>query len=104
MIEAMIVESVKEHPEISNLNVCTVTNGEECFQVVTESIHSYKVDDMVAVARIGTVLPSDYGSGKDPHLVMKERICGIFSEGMALGTTNGGLGTDISRAYGVYES
>ncbi|MHA2020133.1 MAG: hypothetical protein ACW96N_00320 [Candidatus Thorarchaeota archaeon] len=104
MIEAMIVEDVKTHPKINSLNICTLSNGVECLQVVTESIHSYKVNDMVAVARIGTVLPADYGSGDNPLLVMKKRVCGVYSEGLALGVTNGGLGSDVSRAYGAIDT
>ena len=64
--------------------------------IVANLTNVYEVDDVVAVAQLGTRLPG---------VVLKPRkVFGIDSEGMALGPVEAALDTDLSEQFDADQS
>lgn len=103
MIQAMICTKSDDHPDADRLRVYTFETPDDRVTIVANLTNVYDVGDMAAIARIGSILPSEYGGGQ-PLTITERKVRGVLSQGMALGPTNAGLGDDISIAYGAEES
>lgn len=70
--------SFEKHPEADKLNVCTVTDGSEEFQIVCGA-PNVRAGMVIPFAKIGAVLPSEDGKG---FKIKKAKLRGIESFGM----------------------
>ena len=80
------VEEIVSHPQASHLRVCTVTTGEQKFDVVCGAPNVEK-GQLAALARPGTVL-------SDSMTVESSDIYGIHSDGMLCSEAELGIGED----------
>ena len=64
------VESIANHPNADKLKICTVNVGKESYQVICGAPNVEK-GQMVAFAKIGTILPGDV---KIKKATLEERI------------------------------
>lgn len=79
---AMRVKAESDVPNSKNLRVYTFEAPEHAdVVVVANRSNVYKLDDVVAVALVGTKLPESY----DNLEIVKRSVFGIESSGMALG-------------------
>ena len=70
--------SFEKHPEADKLNVCTVTDGTEEFQIVCGA-PNVRAGMVIPFAKIGAVLPSEDGKG---FKIKKAKLRGVESFGM----------------------
>lgn len=99
MIVAMKVIEANEVKGSKNLRVYRFNSGgEDSLTVVANLTNVYEVGDIVAVATVGTIL-----SQFDGLEILKRKVFGIESSGMALGLAPEGteVGTQLSDNFGV---
>lgn len=77
IVVAQIV-SFEKHPEADKLNVCTVTDGSEEFQIVCGA-PNVRAGMVVPFAKIGAILPTEDGKG---FKIKKAKLRGVESFGM----------------------
>lgn len=91
MIIAMKTKTAADVPGSKNLRVYTFeAPGQDDLTVVANLTNVYQVGDVVKVAQVGTVL-----SSMDNLEIVKRKVFGIESSGMALGLTEAEVGTEI---------
>jgi tRNA-binding EMAP/Myf-like protein len=93
-VEVMQVFSKSKHPNAETLYVYGMYDkNEELFTIVANSENIYELDDLVKVAKVGSVL-------KENNLHIEEsNIRGIISVGMAIGKSDQPRGTDLTEEY-----
>jgi len=79
---------VRPHPDADRLTVCTVETGRDTCQVVCGATN-HKTGDLVALARVGTVLPGDFK-------IKKSKIRGQESQGMLCSASELGLAEEAA--------
>lgn len=82
-----------KHPDSDHLNICTVTDGKQEYQIVTGA-QNVKVGDIVPVALDGAVLP-------DGKTIKSGALRGVKSEGMMCSGGELGLTEDDYVGAGV---
>lgn len=95
---SMRILSADRIPNSDRLWVYTADAGFGPLQFVANLTHVYEVGDLVAVAQVGTILPSEIPGG-EPLVICKTRIRGVETLGMGLGKTQAPVGTDLSSEY-----
>ena len=90
---AMMVSDLQLHPNADTLRVYTMEAPDRNpVQIVANEENIYQKGDLVAVALSGSVL-------KDGTKIKPCKLRGITSYGMALGTIDAPLGSDLSEVY-----
>ncbi|MCX4241494.1 RNA ligase family protein [Paraliomyxa miuraensis] len=90
---AMTVTRVQDHPNADSLRIYEFeAPGSSGLVVVANLDDQYAVGDVVAIARVGTVL-------EDGTKIRKSRLRGVDSFGMALGRVQDPAGQDLSDRY-----
>jgi len=77
---------VRQHPDADRLTVCSVDTGSETCQVVCGATN-HKTGDLVALARVGSILPGDFK-------IKKSKIRGQESQGMLCSEKELGLSAE----------
>lgn len=90
---AMKVTRAEPHANADALRLYTMkVPGKDDVQIVANLENIYQVDDIVAVALIGSLL-------KDGTKIKLSKLRGIYSYGMALGKVSAEIGDDVSKEY-----
>lgn len=93
-VVACSVLTEEKHPDSDHLNVCSVSDGKNTYQIVTGA-QNVKVGDIVPVALDGAVLP-------DGKTIKSGALRGVKSEGMMCSGGELGLTEDDYPGAGVY--
>ncbi len=94
---AMEVKTAAEVLGSKNLRVYTFSApGKEDLIIVANLTNVYSVGDIAAVAQVGTMIPIDSTYVK-PFEIIKRKVFGIESSGMAMGRTSAAPGTSLEE-------
>lgn len=89
----MKVTRAEPHPNADALRLYTMEAPEqEPVQIIANLENIYQIDDIVAVALVGSLL-------KDGTKIKPSKLRGVYSYGMALGKVDAEIGDDLSEAY-----
>ena len=83
LVDVGLVTSCQKHPDADKLNVCIVDLGDKTEQIVCGA-KNVASGQMVAVARVGAVLPGDFK-------IKEAKLRGVASNGMICSSTELGL-------------
>ncbi|MCU0569125.1 MAG: hypothetical protein MUF49_21435 [Oculatellaceae cyanobacterium Prado106] len=92
-VMVMEVKTAEKHPNAESLNLYQMSApGCDRLQIIANQDRVYQVGDRVAVAMIDAVL-------KDGTKIKATKLRGLSSYGMALGTVDDPVGSDLSKIY-----
>ena len=90
---AMKVIKAESHPNADFLRLYTMeAPSREAVTIIANLENIYQIDDIVAVALIGSLL-------KDGTKIKLSKLRGVYSYGMALGIVKAKIGDDLSQEY-----
>lgn len=96
---AMKITKAEQHPNADRLRLYEAQALDTTVVFVANLTNVYEVDDVVALAQVGTVLPPM--DGEEGITITACKIRKVESFGMGLGKTSEPVGSNLDAVYGV---